>query len=92
MSQFGRLSQTLSHYWSNKSMLEAMKNAEMVNGIKGMISADYIVRNDEAAGSIPASSTKDLPLRSVNLPCVEFPLHLSLKINQTPQPGFASNP
>jgi hypothetical protein len=53
---------------------------------------ERIVRNDEAAGSIPASSTKDLPLRSVNLPCVEFSLHLSLKINQTPQPGFASNP
>jgi hypothetical protein len=52
------LSHSLSHYWSNKRVLEVMKNAERLNRINQMSTADYIVRNDEVVGSIPTSSTK----------------------------------
>jgi hypothetical protein len=48
----------LSHYWSNKTMLKAIKAGAKSNAISHMIVADVIVRNDEVVGSIPTSSTK----------------------------------
>jgi hypothetical protein len=52
------LSQMLSHYWSNKTMLKVIEIGAKSNTISHMTAADAIVRNDEVVGSIPTSSTK----------------------------------
>ncbi len=48
----------LSHYWSNKTVLRVIETGAKSNTISHMIVVGAIVRNDEVAGSIPASSTK----------------------------------
>jgi len=48
----------LSHYWSNKLMLEVVKFGANASTINHMIAVDAIVRNDEVVGSSPTSSTK----------------------------------
>ena len=52
------LSQNLSQYWSNNWVLKVTKNVAEINGISRIATAGPVVRNDEAVGSIPTSSTK----------------------------------
>jgi hypothetical protein len=47
----------LSHYWSNEEGSRVIETGDKSRRIKKMITADYIVRNDEVVGSIPTSST-----------------------------------
>ena len=51
------LSQNLSQHWSNHWMLRVTKSVEDTNGISLIATAGPVVRNDEAVGSIPTSST-----------------------------------
>ena len=52
------LSQNLFQHWSNNWMLKVTKDAAEINGIRRLATARPLVRNDEAVGSIPTSSTK----------------------------------
>src|SRR5450755_1804715 len=54
------LSQNLSQHWSNNWMLKVRNNVMELNGISLIATAGPVVRNDEAVGSIPTSSTKCL--------------------------------
>src|SRR5713226_1607455 len=47
----------LSHYWSNKRGSRVIETGDKSRRIKKMMTADYIVRNDEVVGSSPTSST-----------------------------------
>jgi hypothetical protein len=51
------LSQNLSQHWFNNWMLKVTKNGAEINGINQIATAGPVVRNDEAVGSIPTSST-----------------------------------
>jgi hypothetical protein len=51
------LSQNLSQHWSNNWMPESDKNVAEINGISWIATVGPVVRNDEAVGSIPTSST-----------------------------------
>ena len=51
------LSQNLSRHWSNNWMLKVTNNVMELNGIRRIAMAGPVVRNDEAVGSIPTSST-----------------------------------
>src|SRR6267142_7283426 len=51
------LSQNLSQHWSNNWMLKVINNVMELNGISRIATAGPVVRNDEAVGSIPTSST-----------------------------------
>ena len=51
------LSQNLSQHWSNNWMLKVTNHVMEFNGIRRIATAGPVVRNDEAVGSIPTSST-----------------------------------
>jgi hypothetical protein len=53
------LSQSLSQHWSNNWVLKVTNNVMELNGIRRIATAGPVVRNDEAVGSIPTSSTKN---------------------------------
>ncbi len=49
---------SLFQYCSNKRGRKVLEAGDKSKRISEMITADYIVRNDEVVGSIPTSSTK----------------------------------